>query len=591
MVETALRLRAEPCEAGPLPWTKVAEAVGVSLATLTRLMALYKAGGEAALLPKTANSGRRPLVELTAQEQAVLQRRYLKTNLSKGCGSKSRAARRLAMDPDAPLREETRNAILYKGGDPANGPRSTKQDITRSIRRAMDLPKPLFRRHRDAKAAALAGLHTPGRLRRSHDLTRRLWAGETFSVDDGTQNHGFVIPWPWGGDPCSDRYGVRLGRYQTLLFQCHGSSYVPSREVVIRPQQSYRREDQTGVVYRFLRDICIPSELVLEGNWDVNEDILELCRVCGVMPVSARGRPHQKLVENFWNNLWTEMSHHDGMVGRYRGEHRETTELYLRCRAGRADPREHFMDLRRFLDVLDDAIRTLNHERVESQIYGKWIPAERWAADEAQFPRRVMEAQMSWMLAPVREVRQVRAGAVRVRATSPLGENQEYTFAADELWALEGRKVKVHFDPWEDCPAATILAAEPFAEWRQGDVVCRRAPFIGALPALRRTPEGWTVEMMAGDAAAVKRRQTQMVRREYQVLVPGASHKSLSDVRGPDGSRLVVDGATPDGATVEISGGRAEALQEVRRQAASVRREEVDLEDLARFEAEQGVLV
>jgi diguanylate cyclase (GGDEF)-like protein len=56
-------------------------------------------------------------------------------------------------------------------------------------------------------------------------------------------NFCVVVPWPWGGDKCSDKFGVRVGRFQFLPAiedasdKCVGLSYV------IRARDSYRAED------------------------------------------------------------------------------------------------------------------------------------------------------------------------------------------------------------------------------------------------------------------------------------------------------------------------------------------------------------
>ena len=80
--------------------------------------------------------------------------------------------------------------------------------------------------------------YVPGTMRLARDGKRRLYAGEQASVDDATRNVACWIPWPWGGCPCSDKYGVKLGRWQTLVVHDDASSFIPLFSSVFRVAQS-----------------------------------------------------------------------------------------------------------------------------------------------------------------------------------------------------------------------------------------------------------------------------------------------------------------------------------------------------------------
>ena len=90
-------------------------------------------------------------------------------------------------------------------------------------------------RYRDPKAGQNDGIYTPGWLRMATDGSRRLLPGERQVWDDASVNVGVVVPWTRGGDACSDKFGVRVARFQLLLgidcatdFVC-GYGYDPAK--------------------------------------------------------------------------------------------------------------------------------------------------------------------------------------------------------------------------------------------------------------------------------------------------------------------------------------------------------------------------
>ncbi len=111
------------------------------------------------------------------------------------------------------------------------------------------------------------GAYSPGGLRNdAMHATRRAIAGERASWDDATVNFGVVIPWTYGGCKLSEKYGVKLGRFQLLLVHDEATSYVPAWSHVIRESQAYRGTDVAEAVMRVSRDVCLWENLVLEGG-------------------------------------------------------------------------------------------------------------------------------------------------------------------------------------------------------------------------------------------------------------------------------------------------------------------------------------
>jgi hypothetical protein len=523
-------------ESGGMSFSLACLQCGVSESSVSRWRAAVREGGAAAL-EVAPGRGAKPLVDLPESDAAALAAMYIRTNRARGQGSAVHAARLLAQMPESPLSEPVRNAILFKGADPAQGRRASKHSLPAAIRRAMDVPQVHVARYRDKRAAQLAGFYEAGRLRRLEDGSRRLYAGERFSWDDGTQNICLCVPWQYGGDRCSDKFGVMVGRFQFLVGVCSASNYVPGFTFVVRPEQSYRACDQAGAVMRLFRDVCAPESLVLEGGWDSNPRLQELCAMTSTRILSARGRPQQKLVENWWSQAWTDMSVQRGHVGRYRGEHRETTQLYLRCRQGIEDPRNHFMMIGEFMDMLQAAIDYRNREPIESREYGNWVPAERWAEDLADHPRAALSRDVAHLAAPVAAERKVARGMVGVRALSPAGAPHMYRFAGGGTYRAEGRQVRVYFDPWEQIPMATIVANEDFAGVRKGDVLDAQADCVSAAPVATRDERGhWNVLLAAADAARqVRRVQSQSARTEYRALTQDGERIMETIVRDQGG--------------------------------------------------------
>ena len=146
----------------------------------------------------------RPGLKISAEEAAYLRKTYLRSNLNGKAGSMACAARWAAKNTESPLSPEVRAAIL--GGD--------KYALPTEVRLAMRASAAEVARYRDPKSGQNDGIYVPGWLRMSDDGSRRLLPGERQVWDDASVNVGVVVPWSRGGDPCSDRYGVRVARFQ-----------------------------------------------------------------------------------------------------------------------------------------------------------------------------------------------------------------------------------------------------------------------------------------------------------------------------------------------------------------------------------------
>ncbi|MFZ4394175.1 MAG: hypothetical protein ACOYOU_00955 [Kiritimatiellia bacterium] len=518
--------------------TVASRQIGSNPATLSRLQAAWRQveqTGDHRLMLPGKSTGRPTLAEPTAEELLKLKSIYLKTNRSKGRGSKTLAARLFAQS--SACSPELRNAILK--------PRSSKHTLTKSLRAAMTIAPDMIAYHRSPTETKLNGLYAPGSLRmaRTDDEFRRLYAGERQSWDDASINFCVCVPWPWGGDKCSDKFGFRVGRFQLLAGIDDASDFCPGFSFVIRPKQSYNNKDVMAAQWRVWRDDVLPASVMLEGGaWQAN-NAHEFYRQVGVQTIDATGRPHSKLIENYWNRLWTILSLCDGQIGRYRAEMERENDLLVRCQDGRLDPREAFPNLDQSLQGIEASIRMLSKEPVESKKYGKWIPEERYREDLAAHPRSAIEPSLAWTAAPEQHVRKVVKNLVCVTAASPIGVSFPYHFSCEDLWQFRGKAVRIHFDPWSLPLEATITLAEDHAGLAAGTVITHHAQCLDDPAAIVEAERGLTVEFdQSGLARVIQMRKaiSAAIRTEYRGLGFGG-RRVFSETKGADGNMLRVE--------------------------------------------------
>jgi hypothetical protein len=460
-------------------------------------------------LNDTQKRGRPRETELTPEQAKKFQQKVLLGNKDGKSGSASMAFRVLCREhPEI-------------GWNP--NARASKHQIPAVAKELARKAQALVGFHRQGERGLRStGIYTPGMLRRDAMGTRRLLSGEHVSYDDGTINIPVVIPWTFGGCELSEKHKVKLGRFQLLCPHCEGSSFVPSFEFIIRESQGYRGEDTSGTILRFARDICRPKAFVFEGGVWQGRRMQRVMEGAGVELISVKGRPQCKLIENFFNRLWTRLGMEKGLasVGRFRGEEKQVSDFYVKCRAGKADPRGKFPWLQDLLDGLETSIRFLNSDRIESATYGKWVPEERWSMDMEESPRPVLEGDKLWLAAPVMAKRKVTRHGVIASATGPLGLKMRYQFTGPCLWEWEGKDVEVYFDPLGEWPIHGIVA-RPGTATALGRVECCNPYYEG------------------GRGAEVAKSLREVMRREYRLLWSGGKHFDTSTretmIRGTEG--------------------------------------------------------
>ncbi len=294
--------------------------VGLSAATYSRWRRAYAAKGIKGLEPKYGNCGRKPLAKLDELEEITAKRLYLQT------GSVTLALRTLASSEVCS--ESTAAAILKK--------RSSKHRIPDTLRHAVN-----------PSAAVVAYHKSPKRCRTNFFINPRtltyltpggevpLRVGDLSERDDMSNNFLCWVEWPWGGDPCSDRYGVRIARGQNLLQIDVRSLFFQSFCFLVRLRDSYRADDIWQWVGNSYRDHFVPAigERWERGIWasnklrgvpiepghTPNEERLGGITALGRRVIESQS-PTTKIIENRFNFFQSVSSTIPGQIGRSRGE-------------------------------------------------------------------------------------------------------------------------------------------------------------------------------------------------------------------------------------------------------------------------------
>lgn len=330
-----------------------------------------------------------------------------------------------------------------------------------------------------AKELRLKGPYQQGGMRTHWNEPRRLRAGESFSPDDLTRNVAVWIPWPHGGCPCSEKYGVRLGRWQTLVVCDDATFAIPAVSSVFRYSASYQGVDVASLIYQTETQVGMAGFEMSQSRWVIEGGVWQSKHALAALSGrfhSAKGRPMQKLIERWFGAVQTLDAVWNRDLGRQRGEILENNQLWLDCRAGKKDPREHFASFEEGQETLMHAIRYMNEREVRSNLYGKWVPQERWENDVNQYPLAVRNPEDSWVMMPERRILTVnRAGQVQCAVIMADGVSRSLVWNAPWLYEHLGRKVELYFDPLAEWPLEAVCVA-PGTRRIIGTAVCQN-PF------------------------------------------------------------------------------------------------------------------
>jgi hypothetical protein len=435
------------------------KAVGLSPATYSRYRSDYAAEGLEGLKPKWAKCGRKPLARLDDIEQTMVKGLYVQT------GSITLALSQLAQSPTCS--QATADAILRT--------RRSKHTLTRTLREQVkDVAPAVHAFHRGTKALS-RGFICPRTLTYLDPLGHEqpLLVGDLSERDDMSNNFVGWVDWPWGGDPCSDRFGVRVFRGQNLLQLDVRSLYFQSFCFLVRQRDSYRADDIWQWVGHSYRDTFKPAlgERWERGIWKAHQlrgtpispgHTSDERRLGGLQALGLRviesQSPTTKIIENRFRYFQRVCRTIPGQIGATRGEMERETKLWMECQQGRKDPRHYFLSMAQLTDAIEQKLHFVNSERVEGTLYHD-IPAELYAAGLAARAEllRPLGAEETYLFSRDRREATASRAHAMVRYVNPDGKRQAWWFHHPQLHREEGQKIAVYFDRQNAGLGATLV--------------------------------------------------------------------------------------------------------------------------------------
>ena len=475
-------------------------------------------------------SGRPALYIPTLEERNAMKTLNLQT------GSVSLAARVFATRSDCP--PELKAVILKE--------RSSKHKLPPTIRSAAAITEAVRTQYKSPKAARLKH-HLQPRSFDYRSTTRsmeRLQPGQLWERDDMSINCLFWVPWPWGGDACSERYGVRLCRGQLLVSLDVGSQRFLSFNLLARTMDSYRADDIWSWMGHDYSVIGMPEigERLERGTWkskkiygdrsvawDGKPSIDEPKRIgglrsLGINQITAH-TPSAKEIERRFNFLQNVMGTIPGQIGRHRGQMEKETKLWMACRAGFKDPREHFIDYSSMLDEVQKALLFCNADKHEG-IHVHGVPDQIWEESGAAQRLRKLPEDKAFLFARDRSEITVSRGHIQIRRKAPDGSRCAWWFGHESLQEWEGKKIQVYHDVFAPGAGVSIV------DWRDR-LICH-APLVEGCPQFSLDPT-------SRDETSLDRRKKfqNAVVSECRILDPRPDQKKkimarISDGRGTD---------------------------------------------------------
>ena len=462
---------------------RLAESPSALRRQLDRKLKVYSGNPEDLNDRRHENPGASPIVLLNDAELKQAKQYYLQT------GSKTTALRMLAQLPW--VREEVAECI--------NKQRGSKHTITKSIRNQLDIPQAVKDYHKSPKYVRINSLTTP----RTNEYIlpsgerKILQPGDLFERDDMSNNFLCYVDWPWGGDPCSEKYGVRVARGQNLMMIDVASLYFTSFNYLIRAKDSYRADDIWNWIGHTYRDIGMPriGERWERGTWQAKRlrgegglidrgHTEESLRRGGMSDLGLRvivsQSPTTKIIENRFRFFQTVCGTITGQIGRQRGEMERETKIWMECQQGRRDPRNYFLNYAEACNQIEDRIRWANNEPVEGLKY-KGVPAAIWKDGIEAAPLKKLSPEQGYLFARDKKSLTVRQAKIQVRYTSPDYGRSAWEFYHEDLHRYDGLKMDVYFDRACVSEGAVMVVAQG----RDAGKIIGNAELINGCPQFR----------------------------------------------------------------------------------------------------------
>lgn len=535
----------------------------------------WKREGLAAFMPQRRELGaaRKLFTDLPEWFLPVATFYYLTTNLNETRGSMPEAILRTISLPHCPPAVQRRliKVCVNNGFRPLNGeklptcPEKLREDILlrakqgkpllpESLTRQITVAAPFVKQFRNPTNAGLDYISASGTQMwiRNGESGEKMFirGGDVVEADDATINFPVCVPWIIRGCPCSEKFHVKVGRFQWLVAIDVGSRKVLGFNYTARPRASYRGEDVLALMRGVARQHGVPRIWRFErGVWESNL-VIKAQENMGSGRISVYS-PHMKpFIEGLFNKLWTKLSawFPEASVGRFRGEGEEASKLLAACVAGQLDPRRYFPMLSDVIAAFEAVIEEHNSSIVRSENWGEWCPHERWHRDASASPLPPLDPRCDWIFSPC--VRKWKIDGCNIGGRVRLMEKVSvpFVFSAPFLVKLHGSEARAHFDPFEPRCAATIVLAQPWGNHRAGEVV-GVAPQVNETTSYVRMVFGW------GDGSdvglAVRRQNAAAMRREVRGIIGPTPRDQYVESEKRDGLGKVERISTSSGARPE----------------------------------------
>lgn len=414
-----------------------------------------------------------------------------------------------------------------------------KPIVPRSLARQIALPEAIVQRHRSPRAFALDNLSAPGSQRRYFNVqngSRQIMLpGDWFGGDDATPGIAVCVPSVEINTPCSQRYGVLLGRFQWLAFHDCRTDKILAFDYIVRPRGSYRAEDILNGMGAVTRTHGIPrlGWQFEGGSWNSKlvKQAIQLLR-CELWRTYS---PHQKSIEAVFNKVWTRLAvqfpHAD--MGRYRNENEANCVLYENAKKGHADPRKYFPSINLVVKIFEEEIAFHNGRRILSSQYGQWIPDELFS-QSCLAPRasrlRQFSNEMAWIFSPFSVERKVRGMIVGCKVPMFEDFSVPFEFSAPWLPLHRGKLVRLHFNPREPKCQAKLVLLENSGELKTGSVL-GDAQLVGETAQHIRSVLAWATDDQRAGYLARQRTAQFISRRTRAIGTNGRIEYSLDEQR------------------------------------------------------------
>lgn len=453
-IDAACRLR-EPAK------RQVAAKLGLSVKRTEALYLDWKKRGDDALinrrkLPRAKKSAADTL-SISHLERATLRQ------LVARCGSMLYAIEALADDPVCS--PELRALILT---------RRTTRNYPKALLRAARVTPEMDDLARGPKRF---NLHVATQYRDNYWIDSAggrhpLTGGDLFECDDMSLNQPYWYEWPYGGDPLSDMFGVRLGRQMLACIDVASARWI-GFDLVGRVRDAYRAED----IVRFLGNIVALNGLprhgfrlergiwkskAVRGVTKVNDDSEKqlIGSIADAVSLHYVHSPNAKgIIEGAFDMLQTILALDGITIGRQRGEYERATALMLKCVDGRLHPSNAgFPHISAIAQRVSDAMEKFNaRNKLGRTIQG--IPEELYSAGISAAPLATLPDEQAHLFLPYREIRAIAGAHVRCRVEH---YNHTFSFAIPAAIAQLGRgyRLLVCFDPANPHAGARAFDAE-----------------------------------------------------------------------------------------------------------------------------------